>query len=95
MDFFVGVKASSHLASTFTLTFFENNRSNGNKTQMQIMGSVPIFCINVSVTIDAMLKFDANADVNVSFDASVNGPLQIVTYSLSATVFLVLVGTLK
>ena len=36
---------------------------------MQRMGSVPILCINVNVVIDTMLTFDANADVNVDFDA--------------------------
>ena len=33
------------------------------------MGSVRILCINVNITIDTMLKFDANADANVDFDA--------------------------
>ena len=36
---------------------------------MQRMGSVPILCVNVNVMIDTMLKFEANADVNVEIDA--------------------------
>ena len=32
------------------------------------MGSVPIPCINIDITIDTMLKFDAKADVNVNID---------------------------
>ena len=32
------------------------------------MGSIPIFCINVNITIDTMLKFDANADANFNID---------------------------
>ena len=48
---------------------FENNGSNGNKAQFQRMGSVHNLCINVNITIDTMLKFDANADANVNFDA--------------------------
>ena len=35
---------------------------------MQEMGSVPILCINVNITIDTKLKFDANADANSDFD---------------------------
>ena len=37
--------------------------------QMQRMSFIPILCINVSITIDTMLEFDANADVNVKIDA--------------------------
>ena len=33
------------------------------------MGSVPILCINVNITIDTMLKFDANAEASVNVDA--------------------------
>ena len=50
------------LASAFA--FFENNRSNNNKTQVQRMGSIPILYINVNITIDRMLKFDANVDID-------------------------------
>ena len=44
---------------------FENNRSNGDKTQTQRMGSTPILCININITIDTMWKFEANADANI------------------------------
>ena len=33
------------------------------------MGSAPIPRVNINVRIDTMLKFDANADTNVDFDA--------------------------
>ena len=33
------------------------------------MGSIPILCVNINITIHAMLKFDANADGNVNIDA--------------------------
>ena len=33
------------------------------------MGSVPILWVNVNVTIDTMLKFDANAGANVNIDS--------------------------
>ena len=36
---------------------------------MQTMGSIPILCININITMDTMLKFDANADANVNIDA--------------------------
>ena len=36
---------------------------------MQRMGSIPILCIIVNITIDPMLKFDANTDVNVNIAA--------------------------
>ena len=36
--------------------------------QMQRMGSIPIFCFSVNMSIDTMLKFDANTDVNVNID---------------------------
>ena len=36
---------------------------------MQRMGSVPILYTNVNITIDTMLKFDANADADVNIDA--------------------------
>ena len=32
---------------------------------MQRMGSKPILCINVNITIDTMFKFEANAIVNI------------------------------
>ena len=31
---------------------------------MQRMGSFPILCVNINVPVDAMLKFDANVDVD-------------------------------
>ena len=37
--------------------------------QMRRMRSVPILYINVNVSTDTMLKFDANADANVYVDA--------------------------
>ena len=33
---------------------------------MQRMSSIPILCVNVNITIDTMLKFDANVDTNVN-----------------------------
>ena len=36
--------------------------------QMRRMGSVPILCVNVSVTRDTVLKFDANADADGKCD---------------------------
>ena len=44
---------------------FENNGSNGKKTQMQRMGLNPIFYINVHVSIETMIKFNANGNVDV------------------------------
>ena len=41
---------------------------NGNKIQMQRMDSVPILCINVNITIDTMLKIEANLDANANID---------------------------
>ena len=67
-----GRKGPFTLNANVFVCVFENNGSRGIKTQMQRMGSVFILCINVSVTIDIMLKFDTNADVD--FDLSVNGP---------------------
>ena len=43
---------------------FEKNEINGRKTQMQIKGSVPIFCINGNVLADTVLNFCANVDVD-------------------------------
>ena len=60
------------------ICIFENNRSNGNKTQMQIMGSIPILCVNINITIDTMLKFDANAGTDVNIDAQCEQTLSIV-----------------
>ena len=37
--------------------------------QMHRMDSIPILCINVRITIDTMLEFDANADANIKIDA--------------------------
>ena len=36
------------------------------------MGSVPILCINVSVSIDTMLKFDAYVDVDAKGSFTLN-----------------------
>ena len=36
---------------------------------MQRMGFLPILSINVNITIDTMLKFDANTEANVDIDA--------------------------
>ena len=33
--------------------------------QMQRMGSVPILCIRINVTIDPVLKFDGNANDSI------------------------------
>ena len=51
---------------------FRNNISNGNKMHMERMDSVsaPIFCINVNIIIDTMLKFDTNTDANVNIDVT-------------------------
>ena len=32
------------------------------------MGSIPILCVNISITIDTKLKFEANAAANVNID---------------------------
>ena len=32
--------------------------------QMQRMGYKPILCINVNITIDTMMKFDANVNID-------------------------------
>ena len=61
-------KTRSHLVLTSAFAIFENNRSNGKKMQMRRMGSVPILCVNVSVTRDTVLKFDANADADAKCD---------------------------
>ena len=60
----------------------KNNRINGKKTQMQRMSSIPILCININNTIDTMLKFDANTDVNVNIDAQEERTLTAVPASL-------------
>ena len=39
------------------------------KMQTQRMGSVPILCINVNITIDTMSQFDTKADANINIDA--------------------------
>ena len=44
---------------------------------MQRMGSTPIPCINVNITIDTMLKFDANADANVNIDTKCKRILRV------------------
>ena len=36
---------------------------------MQRMGSFPILRVNINVPVDAMLKFDGNADENIDVDA--------------------------
>ena len=43
---------------------------------MQRMGSVPILCVNI--TIDTMLKLDANTDAKVNIDAQWNLPLILI-----------------
>ena len=35
---------------------------------MQRMGSIPILCVSVNITIDTMLKFNANLDANVNIE---------------------------
>ena len=42
---------------------FENNRSNGSKTEMRRLSYVPILCINVNITIDTMLKTQATRNL--------------------------------
>ena len=37
--------------------------------QTQKMGSIPILCININITIDTMLKFDSNVETNFYTDA--------------------------
>ena len=56
----------------FTLSInvciFENNRSNANKMQMQRMGSITIFCVDINITIDTILKFDANINTDAQYE---------------------------
>ena len=44
------------LSVNICIYVFKNNRSNGNKTQMQRMGSVPILFVNVNIITDKMLQ---------------------------------------
>ena len=44
------------LSVNICIYVFKNNRSNGNKTQMQRMGSVPILFVNVNIISDKMLQ---------------------------------------
>ena len=62
-------KGSFTLNVSVCVYVFEYNGNYGNKTQTQRMGSVFIFCINVNILMDTILKFDVNADANVDFDA--------------------------
>ena len=32
--------------------------------QVQRLGSIPILCVNINITIDTMLKFDANVNID-------------------------------
>ena len=84
----VGARVNGPLSlkGTFTLRVnvcicvFENNRSNDNKLQTQRMDSVPILCVYVDITIDTMLKFDANADANIDasgYEFRLREPLQL------------------
>ena len=57
------------LSASVCVCVFGNDRSNSNKTQTQKMGSIPVLCINVSITIDTMLKFDANVNIDVSVNS--------------------------
>ena len=34
------------------------------------MGSIPVLCINVNITVDTMLKFDAKVNIGVSVNSS-------------------------
>ena len=58
-----------HTRSLFILQACSYFLSNGNKEQTQITSSIPILCINVNITIDTILKFDAKIDANVNIDA--------------------------
>ena len=42
------------------------------------MVSIPILCVNVSITIDTMLKFDANADANIEIDTQCERTFRLV-----------------
>ena len=55
---------------------------------MQRVGSISILCINVNVITDTMLKFDANTDANVDFDAKcerIFTPLDTLLFNLLET----------
>ena len=63
------LKIHSLLVSTSAFAFSKIMEAIVTKCKTQRMGSVPIPCVNINVRIDTMLKFDANADTNVDFDA--------------------------
>ena len=58
---------------------------------MQRMGSKPILRVNINVTIDTMLKVDANANENMTLTPSVNRPYDKTSrhYAASNTVNLI------
>ena len=49
------------------------------------MGSVPILCVNVNITIETMLKFDANADAYVNIDAQCEQTLSYISFHCCST----------
>ena len=63
------LKANSHFALLSAFAFLKIIGAMVTKMQMQRMTSTPILCININVTIETVLKFDANADANIDFDA--------------------------
>ena len=46
------------------------------------MGSIPILCMSINIATDKMLKFDANADVNVSIDAQCEETFSVIVNSV-------------
>ena len=36
--------------------------------QMQRMGSITIFCVDINITIDTILKFDANMNTDAQYE---------------------------
>ena len=67
-EWLVGSKGPFACCVKVCVCIFEINRSNDNKMQMERMGYIPIFCVNVRITIGIMLKFDANADADGNID---------------------------
>ena len=57
------------LASASVFAFLKIMDKNGNKTQMQRMDFNPIFYVNVRVSIETMIKFDANGNVDVDAES--------------------------
>ena len=49
----------------------------GKWIQARAMGAIPILCINISITIDTILKFDTNTDANANIDAQCEQALNI------------------